>query len=165
MKKSSPGSAILSFSSFILFCMYILFLIPVLLLCAGAYQGAVRGQELNGNLYTASSYIAARVRSSDAVTIADTPGEPKPALCFLQEKGGADYVTWLYLSGGELRELTVPEGTVPPLDMGLRIADLSSMDIMRPEGEGPVIIRLVDPEGKHTTVTAAHRPSSKGGSA
>ena len=165
MKKNSPGSAVLSFSSFILFSMYILFLIPVLLLCAGAYQGAVRGQELNGSLYTASSYISARVRSSDDVYTADTPGGQQPALCFLQKKAGAQYVTWLYLSEGELRELTVSEGTVPPLDMGLRIADLSSMEITESEGEGPFIIRLEDHDGNRTTVTAARRPFAKGGSA
>ena len=165
MKKSSPGSAVLSFSSFILFSMYILLLIPVLLLCAGAYQGAVRGLELNGGLYTAANYISARIRSSDAVYTADTPGEQQPALCFLQNRGGAEYVTWLYLSEGELRELTVPEGAIPPLDMGLRIADLSSMQITRPEGKDPVIIRLEDREGNRTTVTAANRPFAKGESA
>ncbi|MBR2258449.1 MAG: DUF4860 domain-containing protein [Blautia sp.] len=150
---------ILSFSSLLLFFIFVLFLLPVLILSAETYRASVRGQEQNTNLYTAANYITAKFRQHDTgkedIFVSELMGYP--ALCFSDTIEGDSYTTYLYLMDKELKELfTVPGSAVPP-SVGTVIADLADFSFSEAEN-GVFWFSLTDLDGAVTNF-ALHRNS------
>ena len=149
MSKFKPGQhPILSFSSLLLFFLFVLFLLPVLILSAETYRASVRGQDLNTNLYTASNYITAKFRQHDTgendIFLSDFMGYQ--ALCFSDSHEGENYTTYLYLMGQELKELFTMEGSIATPDMGTVIADLADFSVSE-SANGVFWFSLIDCDG------------------
>lgn len=160
MKKHS----ISSFSSLLLFFVFVLFLLPVLILSAGVYQSSVDGKQLNDNLYTASTYLTTKFRQHDGAEgeISQTELEGVPALCFTDEISGQTFYTYLYLLEGELKELFTMEDSAAALRMGTTIAELSSFSVEEP-GRDMFHITLVDENGQKSEILLHVGSSMEGG--
>ncbi len=132
MRSKITQHPIQQLSSLLLFTFFVLFLLPVLILSAGAYKTSVEAENLNNNLYTASNYITTKFRQHDRLTgglsqISLSQIQGYPALSFTDDIEGEQYRTWLYLMDGHLKELyTRDSGQMQPdVSMGMRIADLA----------------------------------------
>ena len=68
MKSKIQQHPIQQLSSLLLFLIFVLFLLPVLILSAGAYRTSVEGENLNYNLYTAVNYITTKFRQHETPT-------------------------------------------------------------------------------------------------
>ena len=137
-----------SFSSLLLFFVFILFLLPVLILAAGAYQSSVEGKHLCDNLYTASTYLTTKFRQYDGggCTISESSFGEGAALCFAKDVNGKPYDTYLYLWGSDLKELFTLSGSAPDPSMGTTIAHLSDFTIEKP-ADGMFVFTLTDENG------------------
>ena len=149
MKPEQGQHAISSFSSLLLFFVFILFLLPVLILAAGAYQSSVEGKDVNDNLYTASTYLVTKFHQYDGEghSIEKTDFGGYEALCFGTTVEGKAYRTYLYLTGGELKELYSRADSKAAPGMGSSIAHLSSFTIQEQE-PGLFLFTLEDPTGR-----------------
>lgn len=116
--------------SVFLFGLFLIFLVMLLLFCARAYEASVKGQETNGSLYTASTYVTAKFRRHDtggSIKISDF-GDSQ-ALCMSDTIEGQEYITYIYLQDGNLKELFAQAQTEPFPEMGTVIAPLKSFVI------------------------------------
>ena len=158
MKQKLKQHSVMSVSSLLLFFLFVLFLLPMLIESAQAYRINVQGQERNNNLYTASAYITTKFRQFDwsggKITLepfvsgsdeADA-AESFPALCFISDKNGSTYCTYLYLYEGQLKELYTQMGSMADAAMGTTIAVLSGFEVEIDEN-GLYYFKLTDPEG------------------
>ena len=145
MRSKITQHPIQQLSSLLLFLLFVMFLLPVLILSAGAYRTSVEAENLNSNLYTASNYITTKFHQFDSLEdghsrIEITTIGALPALSFTEEIEGTGYRTWLYLLNGELKELFAKDtgeedvALLPDPDMGMRIASLSVFDIQSEDG-------------------------------
>ena len=162
MKTEKKPHAISAFSSMLLFFVFLLFLLPVLILAAGAYQSSVEGKDINDNLYTASTYLTTKFRQYDGEegALSLTPFGDGPALCFTSHTGEKTYLTYLYLQEGALRELYTMEGLHPSPQMGMEIAELSGFSIEEPQPEF-FLFTLEDPKG-HSSRLLLHAGPTPG---
>ena len=157
MKQKQVQHPILSFSSLLLFFVFVLFLLPVLILSAEAYRASVHGQEQNANLYTASNYITAKFRQHDIgendIFLSELMGIP--ALCFSDTLNEEAYTTYLYLIDGELKELFTAKDSQAPPSMGTVIASLADFSVTETQ-DGMFWFSLTDKDGS-TSRFALHR--------
>lgn len=116
--------------SILLFGIYILFLLLMLLFSAKAYQHAVKGQSENYHLRTAMSYLTVKIRQHDNgkdVFLGELQGTE--AICLSDQIEGKEYITYIYLYDGQLKELFTPAQSQVSLSMGTDIASLDSFII------------------------------------
>jgi competence protein ComGC len=98
---------------------------------SGAYQGLVNEKSEMATVRIASSYLMTKLRQSDmenAIYVDESNRIGSEALVIKEELAGEVYNTWIYLSGGYLREATVPEGETPSDDVSFEIAELSTLN-------------------------------------
>lgn len=118
-----------------LFCLFFIFLLLLLVFSAQAYRSAVEGKQRNRNLYTASAYLTVKFRQYDSkdqvhVQVIDLDENTQtPALCLTDTINGTDYITYIYLMDGHLKELFVAAGRLPAFEMGTKIADIKLFSI------------------------------------
>lgn len=116
--------------SVFLFGLFLVFLVILLIFCARAYEASVKGQETNSSLYTASTYVTAKFRRHDtggSIRISDF-GDSQ-ALCMSDTIEDQEYITYIYLQDGNLKELFAQAQTEPFPEMGTVIASLKSFVI------------------------------------
>ena len=141
MRSKITEHPIQQLSSLLLFVVFVLFLLPILILSAGAYKTSVEAENLNNNLYTASNYITTKFRQYDMPSgdnrkeISRTELQGLTALSFAEEINGVHYRTWLYLLDGQLKELYAQDAAegLPDVSMGMTIADLNRFDFNETE--------------------------------
>ena len=151
MKHTLPHHSVQSASTLLLFFLFILFLLPVLILGAGTYRASVEGLDRNQNLYTASGYITAKFRQYDTPEgrIRLDSLEGIPALSFSENSGEEKVITYLYLTGNELKELFTVEGSAASAQMGTTIASLASFSVEERD-HGLYAFHLVDEQGSES---------------
>ena len=135
MKKSSQSShPVAGLFSLLLFGLFVLFLLIMLLFSARIYQQTIRRSESETDLGTVSSYIATKFRQHDSPNgiFTDTLNN-LPALCFRDSLNGQDYITYLYLDNGDLRELFTADGSSAQANAGTAIAALKDFQIEKKE--------------------------------
>ena len=155
--------SISSFSSLLLFFVFVLFLLPVLILSAGVYQASVSGKRVNDNLYTASTYLTTKFRQHDGegMRIYETKVDETPALCFTDVYGEQTFCTYIYLQDGKLKELFTMEDIPASLQMGTTIAELSAFHVSLPRDD-MFHITLVDEDDKKSEILLHAGPSADG---
>ena len=148
MNRPKVQHSVQSASTLLLFFLYVLFLLPVLIMSAGAYRKSVEGQERGHNLYTASGYITAKFRSYDTEVHRIQTGflGEFPALMFNENLEGKEYTTYLYLDGKELKELFTESGSAASAGMGTTIAFLDAFSVKECEN-GLYAFLLTDEQG------------------
>ena len=126
------------------------------------YRRITRTMQQNDSVRLPSAYLTQKVRqcrTEDAVHVTDLDGTP--ALTLRQEIAGKNYVTWLYMRKGTLRELLVPEGnqdfepaTGTPI---LPLQDLSFEEL----SPGVILVRLLPEDGLRETFVLTTAPRSQ----
>ena len=131
MKKTAPTSHPISgLFSLLLFGLFVLFLLIMLLFSAQIYQQSIKKADSETDLGTVSSYIATKFRQHDVQDgIFTDELNDIPALCFRDTINNQDYITYLYLDDGRLKELFTADGSSAQANAGTAIASLSDFQI------------------------------------
>ena len=131
MKKTAPTSHPISgLFSLLLFGLFVLFLLIMLLFSAQIYQQSIKRADSETDLGTVSSYIATKFRQHDVQDgIFTDELNDIPALCFRDTINNQDYITYLYLDDGRLKELFTADGSSAQANAGTAIASLTDFQI------------------------------------
>ena len=93
-------------ASLLLFGIFVLFLLLMLLFSARIYQQTVKNTNAENTLGTAVSYLTTKFRQHDTVNgIFTGKLDNLSALCFRDTLNDQDYITYIYLDQGNLKEL------------------------------------------------------------
>ena len=93
----------------------------------GAYKSIIEKKELDSGLRIALSYIDTKVKQNDMenmLRLDINPAGDGSALVIEEVIKGSSYETWIYLSGGKLREVMIEKGDPVQDDLGFEIADI-----------------------------------------
>lgn len=131
MKKTAQTSHPISgLFSLLLFGLFVLFLLIMLLFSAQIYQQSLKKADSETDLGTISSYITTKFRQHDVQDgIFTDELNDIPALCFRDTINNRDYITYLYLDDGSLKELFTATGSSAQANAGTMIASLSDFQI------------------------------------
>lgn len=137
-----------------LFCLFFMFLLLLLVFSAQAYRSAAESKQRNDNLYTASAYLTAKFREHDSneqinIQSIDLGAVPTSALCLTDTIHESDYITYIYLMDGHLRELFTAADQAPVFEMGTKIAALQNFALEK-DPDGFLKITLEDLQGYQT---------------
>jgi len=94
---------------------------------SAAYENINERKELNSELRIALSYLDTKVRQNDsegALSLKSNPAGDGPALVVSEAIGQTQYETWIYLSGGKLKEVLIEKGEPVLDDLGFDIAEI-----------------------------------------
>ena len=96
------------------------------------YEKLVDDKNTSEELRVASSYLVTKLRQNDqkdAISLESTLQFDSEVLTIREVIGEEVYVTWIYVNGGALREVTVLEGVDPSDDLSFEIAKVDKMAI------------------------------------
>lgn len=117
-------------ASLMLFGIFALFLLLMLLFAARIYQQTARNTDAENTLGTAVSYITTKFRQHDLKDgIFSSSLDGLSALCFRDTLNEQEYITYIYLDHGELKELFTPYGSSANSSAGVTIAELSDFQV------------------------------------
>ena len=113
-------------ASLLLFGIFVLFLLLMLLFSARIYQQTVKNTNAENTLGTAVSYLTTKFRQHDTVNgIFTGKLDNLSALCFRDTLNDQDYITYIYLDQGNLKELFTSDSSSANASAGTTIAQLS----------------------------------------
>lgn len=104
----------------------------VLLLSANIYQSIVNNSESSFQTSTALSYITEKIRQNDAGgsdSIYLSEFDQQPALAISQTYGEKVYITYIYESEGQLKEIFLQEGVTASADAGTAIMEIADLQM------------------------------------
>ena len=131
----------------LLFAVFALFLMLMLLFSARVYKNTVENSQSETALGTAAAYITTKFRqhdTPDSIFTGELNGNS--ALCFRDSLNGQDYITYIYLDNGNLKELFTPENSGANASAGTAIAALKDFRI-QDQGDGFYHITLQSTKG------------------
>lgn len=152
MKKNSISRhPIAELASLMLFGIFALFLLLMLLFSARIYQQTARNTNAENTLGTAVSYITTKFRQHDLKDgIFTSSLDGLSALCFRDILNDQEYITYIYLDQGELKELFTPYGSSASASAGTTIAELSDFQVAE-STPGFYHLELKDSDGNEET--------------
>lgn len=113
----------------------VIFGLAVFMLAASStttYEKLVDDKNTSEELRVASSYLVTKLRQNDqkeAISLESNLLFDSEALTIREVIGDETYITWIYISDGVLREVTVLEGVEPSDDLSFEIAKVDEMAI------------------------------------
>lgn len=117
-------------ASLLLFGIFVLFLLLMLLFSARIYQQTVKNTNAENTLGTAVSYLTTKFRQHDTVNgIFTGKLDNLSTLCFRDTLNDQDYITYIYLDQGNLKELFTSDSSSANASAGTTIAQLSDFQI------------------------------------
>jgi len=131
--KDQNGYSLIEMS--IVMLLLVIFSLGVFILAAAStttYESLVEKKAESEDLRIASSYLVTKIRQNDrlgGIRIDRSTLENKEALVIVESIEEEIYETWIYLSEGILREVTILEGAVPSDDLSFEIASIDSFEI------------------------------------
>lgn len=138
-------------ASLLLFGIFVLFLLLMLLFSARIYQQTVKNTNAENTLGTAVSYLTTKFRQHDTVNgIFTGKLDNLSALCFRDILNDQDYITYIYLDQGNLKELFTSDSSSANASAGTTIAQLSDFQISESR-PGFYSFELKDSEGNKET--------------
>lgn len=159
--KQERGHVIDLLFTLALFCVFAASSFLVVLMGANLYKQTVTQMTQNYNTRTSLSYLAEKIRQNDitdGIRIGEVEGAT--ALILEQKVGESTYQTWIYSSGGELREVMVAQGTKVKAADGQPIMELAHLQVDR-SPEGLLSLTTIDPDGTVSTLKLSLRCESK----
>ena len=148
-----------------LFGLFVLSAFLLLVMGSSIYTKTVASMEKNYDARTSVLYLNEKLRQHDSqgsVTVRDVGGQS--ALVLRTEVEGASFYTWVFVSGGHLREvLSGEDAEIEPYD-GEIIMPLADMDI-GPLSGGMLSITVVDKHGGTSTLYWYQRSGKMSGGA
>lgn len=130
----------------IVMLLLVLFSLGIFLLAAAStttYESLVEQKNTSEDLRIASSYLVTKIRQNDrlsGVSIDRVTFDQKDALIIKEAIEEETYVTWIYVSEGVLREVTILEGVSPSDDLSFEIANIDKLELNGKENK--LTIRL-----------------------
>ena len=94
---------------------------------SAAYKSINEKKELDSELRVAISYLDTKVKQNDSegvLRLGLNPAGDGKALIVSEFLGETQYETWIYLSGGKLREVLIEKGEPVLDDLGFEIAEI-----------------------------------------
>lgn len=131
--KNEGGYSLIEMS--VVMMLLVLFGLGVFMLAASsttAYETLVKDKSIGEDLRIVSSYVSTKLRQNDRVDsifVMEDYFGTSDALVIYEEISGENYVTWIYMSDGNLREVTVPEALEPNDDLSFIIASIDTFNI------------------------------------
>ena len=113
----------------------VIFGLAVFMLAASStttYEKLVDDKNTSEELRVASSYLVTKLRQNDqkeAISLESNLLFDSEALTIREVIGDETYITWIYISDGALREVTVLVGVEPSDDLSFEIAKVDEMAI------------------------------------
>lgn len=138
-KTEHPVSALFAL---LLFAVFVLFLFLMLLFSARVYRNTLENSQSETALGTASAYITTKFRQHDtngSIFTGDLGGTA--SLCFRDTLNGQNYITYIYLDNGNLKELFTPETSGASASAGTSVASLDDFNV-QDQGNGFYLITL-----------------------
>lgn len=117
---------------FLLYGLFALFSLLLILIGAWVYKRTVENTEARGDVRASLSYVANKVRASDRASLETRDG--LSVLVLTQEFEGDLFETYIYYTGGVLREWLAEAGTPFSPEKGETVASLSSFSIEEEDG-------------------------------
>lgn len=130
----------------IVMLLLVLFSLGIFLLAAAStttYESLVDQKNTSEDLRIASSYLVTKIRQNDrlsGVSIDRVTFDQKDTLIIKEIIEEEIYVTWIYVSEGILREVTILEGVSPSDDLSFEIANIDKLELNG--NENKLTIRL-----------------------
>lgn len=115
---------------------------------SGAYEMLTSKKSVNEEIRIASSYITTKLRQNDredSVQVIKKYSDLSDALVINETISGEVYKTWIYMSEGKLREVTIPESLSPDDDLSFIIAEIDTFELFT---EGKTVFFSIANEGK-----------------
>lgn len=137
-----------------LFCVFAILALFVVLLGANVYRGISAGMTQNSSARTSVAYVTEKIRQGDAaggVSVEEVFGGD--ALVIAADTGESRYETWIYASGGELKEITVAAGSTFAADAGQPVMEIGSIGFA--QDGGLITIDAVDASGNEWSSAVA----------
>lgn len=117
---------------FLLYGLFALFSLLLILIGARVYKRTVENTEARGDVRASLSYVANKVRASDRASLETR--DSLSVLVLTQEFEGDLFETYIYYTGGVLREWLAEAGTPFSPEKGETVASLSSFSIEEEDG-------------------------------
>lgn len=150
-RKHFSNHPVAELASLMLFGLFTLFLLLMLLFSARIYQQTVKNTNAETTLGTAVSYISTKFRQHDMENgIFSNTLDGLPALCFRDTLNGQEYITYIYLDHGNLKELFTQSDSNANASAGTTIAELSDFQISE-NSPGFYYLELKDSDGDEET--------------
>jgi len=131
MKKTlSNKNSIAGLFSMVLFAIFAVCIVAVLLMGINTYQKLNDRDQAAFSRRTCAHYLTTRVRqAADPAAVIITDFGDGDALVLPETYDGEQYTTYIYCSGGWLREYFTAEDTAGDPDLGEKILKASALDI------------------------------------
>lgn len=139
-----------------LFCVFAASSLMVVMIGANVYQETAESMEQNNTLRTSLTYVAEKLRQSDAaqgVTLSQLEGQP--ALVLRQTFNETVYETWIYHYDGALCELFIPQGNEIHLAEGRKVVDVNNFTVT--ESNDCFTLTAMDKNGQERATTVSLR--------
>lgn len=136
MKKTlSSKNSIAGLFSMVILAIFAVCIVAVLLMGINTYQKLNDRDQAAFSSRTCAHYLTTRVRqAADPAHITITDFGDGDALVFPEIYDGENYTTYIYCSGGWLRECFMAEDTAADPDLGEKILEASALDISMEDG-------------------------------
>ena len=138
-----------------LFAVFMVSALFIVLFGAKSYKNTVADMDRNFSTRTAHSYITEKIRShdcTDGVGIADISAESLngySTLTLKSEAQGRNYITYMYVDEGYLKEYTAPEGMEFDERSGVNVLPVEEFAVNR-VNDGLFSFHVVDDKGSET---------------
>ena len=130
--RNSGGVSIEVLATMLLLLLLGICIFSLAITSTSAYERIYQEKSVSSSVRTALSFIEMKIRQNDiqgAVRIENNPINLEQSLVITEEYNSEFYETWIYRSGGKLREAFMPAGEPPADDLSFEIADLSGFSI------------------------------------
>ena len=120
-----------------LFAVFMVSALFIVLFGAKSYKNTVADMDSNFSTRTAHAYITEKIRAHDCTEgagIADISAESEngfSTLTLKSEAGGRNYITYMYVDGGYLKEYTAPEDIPFDEKSGVDVLPVEEFEVTR----------------------------------
>jgi len=126
----SSKNSIASLFSVVLFAIFALCIVAVLLMGMNTYQKLNQRDQAAFSQRTCAHYLTTKIRqSADPAAISITQLGEGSALILPESYEGEDYLTYIYCSGGWLREYFTAEESAEDPELGEKVLPAASLNI------------------------------------
>lgn len=132
MRSAAGGVSIELLTSMLLLILLGICIFSLAVSSASAYGKILDGKSTLSEARVGLSFVEMKIRQNDIagnVRIENNPVNGEPSLVITEEYDGMIYETWIYSSGGKLREAIMPQGEPPADDLSFVIAELDGFKI------------------------------------
>lgn len=127
-KENNSGYALIELVLVIaLLALFCIATLSLVMTGSAAYKSINEKIDLDSELRVAISYLDTKVKQNDSegtLSLGSNPAGDGKALIVSEFLGETQYETWIYLSGGKLREVLVEKGEPVLDDLGFEIAEI-----------------------------------------